>query len=60
MENKLRFFQTGMLRKIYSPNNLNAYRVIKSSKTRCAGHVTLVGGKSDAHRVLVGKPGEKM
>jgi len=34
----------------------NIVRVIKSRRTRWAGHVTCLGEKSGVFRVLVGKP----
>jgi hypothetical protein len=33
--------------------------MIKSKRMRWAGHVTLVGEMRNAHRILVGKSGEK-
>jgi hypothetical protein len=36
-----------------SPNTI---RVIKSRRTRWAGHVAWVGEKRNAYRILVGKP----
>jgi hypothetical protein len=35
----------------------NIIRVIKSRRLRWAGHVTRMGARSGAHRVLVGKHG---
>jgi len=37
----------------YSPNIV---RVIKSGRTRWAGHVARVGEKREVYRILVGKP----
>jgi hypothetical protein len=46
------------LNDLYSfPNNV---RVVKSRKMRWAGHVARVGDDRGVHRMLVGKPEEKM
>jgi hypothetical protein len=37
----------------YSPSII---RIIKSRRMRWAGHVTSMGGKRNAYRILVGKP----
>jgi len=44
---------------IFAPPHMYVSRVIKSSRMRWAGHVALMGEKSNIHRVLVVKPGEK-
>jgi hypothetical protein len=42
---------------VYS--SLNIVRVIKSSRLRRLGHVTRIGERRGAYRVLVGKPDER-
>jgi hypothetical protein len=44
---------------IFTPCKMYVSRVIKSSRMRWAGHVAHMGEKSNVHRVLVVKPGEK-
>jgi len=43
------------LNDLYSPPNI--IRVIKSRRTRWAGHVAPIGERSGVYRGLVGKPG---
>jgi hypothetical protein len=49
-------------KKLHSEELLNLYsspniiRIIKSRRMRWAGHVTCMGDKRNAYRVLVGKP----
>ena len=45
---------TEELNDLYSSPNI--IRVIKSRRMRWAGHVAPTGERSEAHRVLVGKP----
>jgi hypothetical protein len=42
------------LHKVYSSPNI--IRMIKSRRTRWAGHVTQMGEKRNAYRILMGKP----
>jgi hypothetical protein len=44
---------------IFTPCQIYVSSVIKSSRKRWAGHVAHMGEKSNMHRVLVVKPGEK-
>jgi len=44
---------------IFTLPQMYVSRVIKSSRMRWAGHVAHVGEKSNMHRILVVKPGEK-
>jgi hypothetical protein len=52
----------GGWRKLHSEKLHNLYasssmiRMIKSRRTRWAGHVARMGGKRTAYRILVGKP----
>jgi hypothetical protein len=56
---------TGEWRKLYNEELHNVYsspniiRMIKSRRMRWAGHVTRMGEKRNAYRILVGKPEEK-
>jgi hypothetical protein len=38
---------------LYSPNII---RIIKSRRMRLAGHVARMGKKTNAYRILIGKP----
>jgi hypothetical protein len=40
------------LHRLYSAQSI----IIKSRRMRCAGHVARMGAKSNAYRILVGKP----
>jgi len=44
---------------IFTPPQMYVSRVSKSSRMRWAGYVACMGEKSNMHRVLVVKPGEK-
>jgi hypothetical protein len=53
----------GVWRKLHNEEHHNLYsspnRMIKSRKMRGAGHVAWMGEKSNAYRILVGKPEER-
>ena len=46
-------------RKLHDLYSANTFRVIKSRRTRWAGHVARMGERRDVCRVLVGKPDGK-
>jgi hypothetical protein len=47
----------GRLRRRWTDNiKMNHSRMIKSRRTRCAGHVARMGEKRNAYRILMGKP----
>jgi hypothetical protein len=56
---------TGGWRKLHNEELHDLYsspsiiRIIKSRRMRWAGHVAQMGGKRNAYRLLVGKPGGK-
>jgi hypothetical protein len=56
---------TGSWRKLHNVELHNLYsspsiiRIIKSTRMRWGGHVTRMGEKRNAYRILVGKPEEK-
>jgi hypothetical protein len=53
---------TGGWRKLYNEelhdlySSLNIIRIMKSRRMRGSGHVTRIGEKRNAYRLLVGKP----
>ena len=52
---------TGELRKLHNEElhglfSPNIFRVMKSKRMRCAGHVARMGERRGVHRVLLGKP----
>jgi hypothetical protein len=49
-----RKFRNEELRDLYS--SLSLIRIIKSRRMRWAGHIARMGEKSNAYRLLVGKP----
>ena len=60
-ESRLRGVENRVVRRIFEElNDLysspNIVRVIKSRRTRCAGHVAPMGQRRGLYRVLVGKP----
>jgi hypothetical protein len=44
---------------LYSSPSISIIRMIKSRRIRWAGHVSCMGEKRNACRILVGKPEEK-
>jgi hypothetical protein len=51
----LRNLLTNNIKKIFSSTVFNKRRVIKSRRTRWAGHVARMGEGRDEYRILVGK-----